>query len=574
MLLPVQRLLKKCTISLFVVGLFVLFLLFAFSYPSYAVYCDSYKDCSQAKCYGNSVACINNSCVSSGCAIVRLSYRNRENVQSFSEAVKPYEQGINLSYASKRSSGVKNTILASIGLQKILFVLLKVMAVLVIGLVLAMAVFVVRSSGFVKFVLVLIVVLIFVFVSTLIFNGNLFFNALTKGTWNSQTIGRLASRTGFDVVSELEFSAKQLEALNAIDAKEIRFDYNGNIESLVIIELNDKSSMPFFNIGAYLATPSFEDVITLADEKVARQNLSEFRRYIFDEDRFVFIVTADKASVDNVARAVISSYPQPPSPSRLFKNDPNAPEIISIIPLPGSYSNTGVVYFSVFDEDLENNKIEVIDKTKGTEYSPDCSIYGNALRCYFAPDLADGINAFKIIAEDASRNRNVLDYYFYYDGSVPDIYLPLCKVGYINSDKFVFYVSDDNGVNISSLYLAPTLFYECNKSEDSYVCLAYIDLPEGKNSISIKAGDLAGNNAAKSCSFFYDVSAPDITITDSGFLIEDNIALNLSSVFVNGRHFDVSGCDATAKKAVCYFPDVIESLSLADKAGNKAEYSP
>jgi len=130
---------------------------------SLAYSCITYRDCPKDECAGAVRQCIENICQTSQCIVPDASsIETREDVETFEQAVKPYEEGINLSIRTRNPNIIRNNIMASLGIQGVLLLILKAVGVFIITLLLALFIIFTKEKGILKILLIITLPLIII----------------------------------------------------------------------------------------------------------------------------------------------------------------------------------------------------------------------------------------------------------------------------------------------------------------------------------------------------------------------------------------------------------------------------
>ncbi len=529
--------------------------------------CVTFRDCPAQACAGSARSCKDNICRYSQCVVPAEEELNQNNVETFRQAVKPYEAGINLSARTKNPSLIRNNMLASLGLQGILLLMLK--GILVMFLALAAALFFVfaKEKGFLWILLIFVGILAVAGAGFFIISGQGgIAGALGGGTsWNSAKpgdfIGTYAKRSDLG-----EFQSDYLSP-RLIDAADYELDRDGQEADVIVIEMDSQSFLGTLRLGSLKG-----DKINIAGEQVLSQDLGLSERYIFDEDRFVFIVSAAKEDIDGIARDIISRYPGQPTESRLFAEDDVPPQINVISPKTGALTNIDRLSFSVSDNGSGVDASSITVKNLAGFTVNACKVSAEGYLCtYTPPEPAQGEVDFQIWASDRAGNPKKVQGNFIFDSSPAELAMisPQDK-GYTNSRRIVFRL-EDRVSGIADLRVDGSEPDEgsCNMTKYEWTCAVDAGPAEGMNSLEIYSLDNAGNSGTLHGTFYFDDVPPVISAAYYSFDITDSSPL--AEIRVNGDRYPISGCSRSGDTYHCASNARIDSVSALDAAGNLAQ---
>jgi len=134
--------------------------------------------------------CIDNTCHYSDCVVPGDDdIDTREGVESFEDAVKPFEVGINLSQRTTNPTLVKNSMISSLGIQDVLMLLIKGIGIFFIALVASLIFAFAKAKGLIKYIIIVLVPLLIVIGAIVVMGGTTGLWELLSGekSWNTIT---------------------------------------------------------------------------------------------------------------------------------------------------------------------------------------------------------------------------------------------------------------------------------------------------------------------------------------------------------------------------------------------------
>ena len=526
---------------------------------SIAVPCVDYNDCPKVDCPGYVRICVDNFCKESNCITPQTQDLSpREGVKPFSETVKPYEEGINLSIKTKNPTALDNSMVASLGLTNVLMLLLKGTGIIFIGIIAALLFVFAKAKGILKFLIVGIVFLLCVAGGFLLFQGGFFKS--TQNTWQGMSPGYFG-----DNLKEKDISVLQMNYLSPriLNAAEFIKTTPTTEASLLVAEVDDKRFL------SSLRVPIDGNIKKYHKEEMISQKYENVERLIFDEDRFVFIITGEDKLILKLASEIISRYPTEPTASRLFVTDTLPPLIKILQPALGSITNVGVIEFVITDNGTGVDADTI--SAKNTFDKTEC--YGDISKvtCKISnPKLVQGENNIEILAKDIQGNPSRKKISFVYDTKGVTIKQAIPKANtYTNKNKIYFMLTDKtSGIDNVNIDGKPFNELECNKTSSELECLYHPTLYQGKNSIIIDSKDLAGNVNLLTYSIYYDTIPPELTITQYNLKIVETSGLEF--VKINNMNYNIENCTKSDTTYLCQSENKINSASAKDLAGNLA----
>lgn len=555
---------KYLIITIFIIILTILMTNFGYGYS-----CVSYKDCPNEECAGTVRQCISNICQYSNCIVPKSSdITSRESVESFSDAVKPFEKGINLSKKTKNPSATKNNILSSLGIEKVLFLLLRTMGVFFIALLVALFFVFARSKGLYK-------ILFFIIVPALAIVGIIFLIGGTQGI--SKILG---VKESWNTISYNDFidsqnkqhtlDDKQLSFLSQrlLNVGEFKISNNNEEVNILVFEIDDNR----FIREVKLSNLKGENIIR-ENEYIIKQKVGTIYRYIFDEDRFIFMITANEKSISNVLNEIINNYPTSPTKSKLFSNDIIAPTIKIITPIQSQITSNNLLSFKLIDNesgiDISTLRISNFD---GIDLNLNCIKEGLSYDCSFlGTNLNQGIVNFNINIKDIEGNNKKIASNFVYDsGFVEIVQFDPKDNSYTNTNEVNFKLIDKIS-GIKSIFIDGNELLEkdCTISKNIYDCNYQFNFNRGTNTVIIETIDYADNKKLLPYTINYDDISPIITLNDYSFeIIEDS---PLKIIKINDHNYDISKCSIENHNYFCMHHEKIYNIYIQDVAGNIAK---
>jgi len=539
-----------------------------------ALPCVSFRDCPKPECIGAVRQCTDNMCFLSSCIVPKESELGpREGIASFEDSVEPFERGINLSIKTKNPAGVKNSIVGALGLQKILFVLLKVIGILFTCLVAAMFLFFLKGRGLVKILAILAVSALFVVSGVLLLSGTSFMKRLipSERSWNTIEFDDFAE-SGYD---KTELGKNQMNFISSrlLSASEYIWHKHGNEASVLMLEIDDARYLRSINLG-HLGRG---DVKKMDGEYMMVRSSPQVTSYVFDEDRFVFVVTARDKEIKSYAESILKRYPGPPTKSRLFLNDLVPPRIFGIEPMLGSVTNDNSIAFAIEDNEsgIDENSLIVKGISGFRDVLLDCARNHNQYYCSFmADDMIQGRNGFEISVRDREGNLQTQSRTFLFDREGIEFrMIEPSQNKYTSSNLIHFELFDSvSGIDPDSLIIEGTTLdlSQCNMSLKRIMC-RFNDpsMVQGKNSLIIIMEDHAHNRNRIERSFFYDITAPSMVVKDYYLEAYDNMGIR--SIRVNDQPFDLESCSKDENTYFCSSQLKIHTVYAEDLAGNIRE---
>ncbi|MEM4268067.1 MAG: hypothetical protein QXK37_04530 [Candidatus Woesearchaeota archaeon] len=544
--------------------LFLLFLLCLWLEPAvYSQECLHYTDCMPSECIGASRQCIDRHCVYSACLTNEPKAKYvRENIPSVDEIFQPYRFGVDETFGMKG--------LMIIALKVIFFSLALIFVALLISLL--------DLPGKIKVPIVVIFGISLLFFGVFLFKGAIFFKTLFgvgEIDWNSVNEDYFVPRSfASSIVTKRELTANQKEDFKVIErGKEYRS--KGISEETVLVVLQAKEhNLSQVKMPEALKKP--EKLVTLAGERISVYERGNYSILIWDEDRFIFFVSAQNKTAYTLARDIISAYPGNVTWSSLYPNDILPPLIKNTVPKDNSLFYNEYISFEVEDADTPIRSIEVTG-VDGFDLQTSCRSESDMrYSCLFKPiGLIQGKNKLMIKAEDTYQNTNVTYLNFIYDKEKWVLLESKPRNGeYWNSPSISFKIADDDsgideytiaveGVDASFNFS----FKTCAPIEHGFDCIySFHEQKDGNYTLKISALDLSGNMHEEHISFVYDKTKPNITLSQNGFVLFDNYGIKTNSVRVDKRPFSIAKCKFINQTYECETHST--EVFVSDLAGN------
>jgi hypothetical protein len=522
--------------------------------------CVTYRDCPAPDCVGSARVCDENLCRPTPCIIPAESDIKREDVQSFEDAVRPYEQGINLSIKTRNPTAVKNTIMGSLGLQQMLMLLLKAIGVFIIGLIAALLVVLAWSHGLGRIIIIIVFVLLVAGVVIVVFGKDLFFPQARS--WDHATVKDLVPK-GF-TSEEVSVLQQKFISESLVDAAQGMSSTANGESNIVVLENEDTYSLRGMRLKLDQG-----DMIRVAGEEVMRQDYGSQERILMDEDRFVFIITGPREDIYDIANSVLAQYPKPPTASRLFIADRSPPDITIVSPRYDQLTNDATILFQVSDNETGIDTIEVKD-LDGFSGDRCTRKMGTATCSFIALHLRQGQNVFEIQAIDLAGNLRKQSSAFTFDDT--HVEGVLISPTITRSNRVTFRLSDQTaGIDPLQISTEGLTASDCNASLLSMTCSFIAPLMEGDNTIIVTTEDNAGNADDLLFPIILDVTPPQIYIRDAEFDIQE--AHNLASIRVNEKNYPISQCSKSGESYSCPYSAAIRTILSEDVAGNVGSVS-
>ncbi len=527
---------------------FILGVLLLASAFTQAQVCVSHNDCPLPDCMGSARFCKDNMCSYSPCLVpAEASLSPREGAPLPGEAFKDYEDGINLSIRTRNPGPVRNTLLASLGLGGILMLLLKGLGVLGIVLVCALLFMLATSRGFLK-------ILVFLLFGGALAAGIAFYalNMDAKG-WEGARI------SDFSDASFRQLGSRQMDYLHGavVDAGEFRIAGEGGELVLTVIENAGKDGLGQVRLGSLAGT-----VETISGEEVLHRPDS----LVFDEDRFIFIVSGETQAAQELAGGVAAAYPLPAEKSRIFGADILPPKIRIVSPDIGAVTSERALRFRV--EDAGSGVGEGIH-VRGIPGSLECSGPGKSRSCVFMVSGRSGPYSYDIRASDIAGNTAEAHGSMTLDTQGP--YLAFSSPGNMewtreNSVRLIFAddLSQISGIAVRGQKINLSGCEAQGKKTD---CTLRGLLSYGENRLDILFWDSAQNMAESILQISFDNTAPEVSVKNTYTLeiAEDY----LDYVLINGKA--AHNCDTGEGIAICHADGPIQTYMAGDYAGNTAK---
>jgi hypothetical protein len=540
---------------LFIVCLIVLCCPAALGYS-----CVTFRDCPAMACLGSVRICDENLCRPASCVVPAESELGREDVESFEDAVKPYEAGINLSVKTRNPSAVKNSIMGSLGLQNVLFLLIKAIGVFVIGLIGALLVALAWGHGLGRIIVIAVFVILIGVVVVMVFGSGLFFPAASS--WERATVDDFVS-DGYSVTALGPLQQKYISE-HILEGAYAMHTVSDGESGLLILESQDVNTIR----GMRLVPLDKGDIVKVDGEEVLRTDLGEVERLVFDESRFVFMVTGPREDVYGIAQDIIRRFPTPPTKSRLFVADRTPPDIQIQSPVFDALTNSSSIRFTVAENETGIDTIKVKDIDGFTAET--CSISGMDWECLFAAsNLRQGLNHFEVQATDLAGNEARKLHQFIYDDRSVVVRIITPRNPITNDNHITLELSDENsGIDASSVGIKGLSLDDCNVSASSIICSYVAPLNEGDNLLSIDVRDRAGNQEVATYPIIYDRSAPLISVHGFSFDIDEENGL--ARIEVDGKEYPIARCAQSGITYSCATGEAVRSVRAVDEAGNAA----
>jgi len=510
----------------------------------HGIACVSHKDCPLDSCAGYIRQCNENICVQPDCTIPSPdNIVNREGVETFKESVKSFESGINLS-ARTRNTGMNNNILGSLGMNSVLMLLLKGVGIFFVALVCALLLVLAKSKGFLKYIILAAILGIAIFAISAIIKGG-----FIGQNWSGMRVDSFGKGRTTDISdSQLDYVSSFL-----VDGTEQHMDFHGQESSILVLEMQDINTLRTARLNL------LGDPVIISDESAIKSVSNDYERIIFDEDRFIFIVTSPIELGNELSKTIISKYPKQPTESRLFMDDHDPPAVTDIDPLPGELTNFNRLYFTISDNqsgvDIERLKL------RNMLAKPICTQSGIQYECMVANGLQYGDNNILIKAYDFSGNSVETEVNVKFDNaSVIFIKSEPEHNGYTNTRPKLWF-SDKYGVENILIDKG-----SCNRVQDQTVC-ELGETTEGEHEVLIETVDMAGNSEILLYNYHYDVTSPIISVHGSSITIEDNSPIK--SVLADGVEI-LDKCQSDGSRLQCDI-EPNTRVTAVDSVGNSAK---
>jgi len=523
-------------------GAIVLFIILISTAQALAAACVSYQDCPVMDCVGFIRQCTDNSCKTSQCLVPDTgSIKNREDVPSFEDAVRPYERGINLSVRTRNPSAMHNSLLGSLGIQDVLMIMLKVVGFFFLALFAALLFTFAKSKGLAKYVAI-IGLLVAAAIGFLIIS-----KTFSTDSWSSMTASGIIDGQSLSNEQMQILSPRLVEAVHETKQMDIAE------ASIVVLELDSVSNLRTISL------PLEGKNIRIRQEYIIEQKIGITLRHIFDEDRFIFIVTAEPDIIDKVTSDTVALFPSLPQKSRLFKTDNHPPEIIDFYPIPGSITNQNKISFSLYDNE---SGVDIKSLKSNIDTKLECSGTAVLYDCEILAQLPNGLTAVQIQVSDFEGNikKGASEFTYDTEGAYMSSSRPMHE-SFTNSSMIYLDIKDRFG--IASVYFEDTKL-DCSYSDMSAECEFESYAVEGANILVIEVEDNAGNLNFIPLSFNYDDTAPQISTAQNSFNVLDK---NLYSITINNEPYEISRCIKRDDLYTCTH-DNINSVTATDAAGN------
>lgn len=291
--------------------------------------------------------------------------------------------------------------------------------------------------------------------------------------------------------------------------------------------------------------------------------------YLFDEDRFVFVVTGNDALISQELQQLVKRYPYRSDKwrSRLLLKGATAPQFLNLQPESGNALVKGPFSFLVVDDVAVDENSIMVEGIHGFDEMRSCRETEDHYECQFEPTLQPGMNTFSISAKDNAGNIAQKDVYLYKDLWRPEIKDVYPAEGQVVNDTLIrFSVEDDYKVDVTSITIEGLKGFEygtkdCTLSNKSKTFCTFTSEPvEGLNVWTIQLEDDAGNTIKETFSFTY-FNQPRIVVETPKLYSYTN---NPTLIFVIA---DITGIE---QKSIILstsdsYEDVLPSCSLFGK---------
>jgi len=484
--------------------------------------CVSYQDCPEM-CIGAVRDCSDNMCTYSEC-IVPNDVQVREGIETFEESMQGYE-GIDI---KKNRHGI----LSSLGLEGVIVMLLKGMAAF-IALLIAAFLFVLAKQKGLAYIFIVIALLGAALVYFL-------FAGSSASGWSAARVNDFRLQGS----RAAELDAGQLDYISPmlLEGAEYTVQRQGREERLIVLEMQSVQHFSTANLqlAGTASSVSGEDV------------LASDGRYIFDEDRFIFILAANNP---DIISEVVDRYKGPATRSRLFFTD-IIPPVIRIIS-PSEISQGNLLEFAATDNESGVDKASI---------EPDsmCQPYDQGYRCTARVGTKQGMLNYIIQVSDRAGNTAVERGSFLFDNS--SAVIELLSPQYTNSQKVHIRLSDQYSGIVSHSLPAGS----CNQSGRGVECAYTEALSQGWNTLLVEATDKAGNSDVLSARVYYDTTAPAISVDGMEITIYE--PGGLASLSINGKEYSLSLCTNEEAEYTCTYDGTLHEATAIDRAENRKTY--
>ncbi|MEM4268144.1 MAG: hypothetical protein QXK37_04930 [Candidatus Woesearchaeota archaeon] len=555
----------------------LLIILFAFQASSISA-CETYIDCPERNCIGSIRVCSNGQCIYSQCIIPSAeNIKQRENIKGLQESINEYGENLNMTITSKNPESVKYSILRSLGLQRLFLLFLKVLVMVLISFFAALIIMFIKIEGWLKYFAIVACIAVIILVGVFLFAGggiiSAFFAPVTGSSWEGIKPHHFSGRVSSSELNHKQLIEFQNEYISehVIQGTETTWEMERGEAKLLVLEFDSAQNLNSEEIHGIRLVG---EPVKLHGEYMVVSG-GDIKTYIFDENRFVFVISAEQSVIDDVSLQIISAYPTAPTRSRLFRVDRVPPIIELESPTPESLTNKNQVVFNVRENgsgvEKRNIKIRGMSGFNAEKYCNGSLFF---IKCSFGAKLQQGENLFEISVTDNEDNLQRYAGFFVYDSISSDITLLKPATKYTNSRFLTFQITDASSIKEGSIFSDASGFRadSCSKIADGFLCTFVSELDEGQNSIKVSAEDNAGNLATMEFEFYYDTQPPKIYADSNTIVIEDNIQLDYNSVLIDDRKPSPGSCRNSDGKIVCTGIQ-FSYIQASDAAGNSAVWS-
>ena len=258
--------------------------------------------------------------------------------------------------------------------------------------------------------------------------------------------------------------------------------------------------------------------------------------------------------------------------------DFHAPQLFVATPVPGEWTNRGLVQWDAHDavSGVATVTVSVDDSEPQTFETAQGQTQLN---------LSEGDHTTVVVASDRAGNKLGVFIPFHFDSTAPALAItfPMRDSFVKTKDVDVTWTDADSGGGIASLRLTVDANPPVDLALDA-TSYALTDLSEQGHVIGIQAVDAAGNLGSETIAFGVDMTAPELKIISpaDGYVNSRNLQLIWSGSDANsgiGRYelaLDGGTAVVLGESASYTFPNVAESahtvvVKAFDRAGNVAE---
>ena len=354
------------------------------------------------------------------------------------------------------------------------------------------------------------------------------------GIWDRMAPQDFHQNGGTDLAMTLTAEERDNAAPGTTDVERWYVYHDGREYSVAILRFKNQTAVSEWRFPQLPFTRQ-----RIADELMYRADVDGATIYLFDENRFVFIVAGQDGTLDQELQDIVSRYPYRTDRWRthLSLRGSSSPTFFALE--PASESSTGFedFKFSVSDDvAVDQNTINVIGIPG---FTPRSCIEGEEdFTCAFTTAFHTGWNSFTLVAKDNAGNEGKKTVRIYKDRTAPKVVKTVPTEGeIINSTYFSFDLEDDYGIDITTIqvlgidgFTYPT--QNCQQlNASSILCEFAADPKEGLNIWTIRAKDKAGNSVEKTTTFTY-ANSPRIQVQSPA---EGSYTNNPTLIFLVGN---------------------------------------